>query len=308
MHSGGNMRKSIIFFLIFCIALISVNAIKVNYNLYEGTVYSNGSYTKTTNPLNNVNVIGFTCLDKNCSAIGNRIFNSQVLNSDINPFITLHYPEILLSQYGYAIYYFKDGYIPWESNPNWFGPDTGPTRGPFDVYLTKKDSCISFITNFSVINLDKPYLPLIVSATTGIDATTISAIKNAGPLGAIPNEIANNYKLKQMLRLVIYDKNNQIVSDKIEQFLIGFGESKELIFEYTPSQPGKYTILLQSKVLDSKCLISQDITASKIVNVLGQEPRNMCYTLINNVNLNAFTFKSGDTINITGKKISNFAK
>ncbi len=281
---------------------INVSALRVNYNLFEGNLTFNGDLIKTSKQINNVNILGFACLNQNCSRLGNKIFD---LNSGNNSSITLAYPQILQSTFGYAVYYFKDNFIPWESNPDWFGSDDIYPKGQFNIYLTKKELCSSFVTNFSVINSEKPFMPLQISADIQLNASTLASVKNSGPLDAVPSGLIQHYRIRQLLRLTITNETNSTVLDQTQREFINFSGSRTFNFAYIPEHPGKYTIKLQSRVIDSKCLSSLDIFSSKTVNIYEQEPKNMCYTLLNNINLNKFTANPGETIIITGKKVSN---
>jgi len=304
------MRKSLIFLIIFCISLISVNGVRyVNYNLYEGIILYNGSFSMTSHTINNVKAIGFTCLDQNCNNLGDTIFNPSVMDSSNNTFLQLNYPTTLLSQYGYAVYYFKDGFIPWESNPNWWGTNPLDPQGPINVYLSKKEVCRSFINNVSIVNSGKEFMPLAINVNTGISGDLLSSINPSGPLNAIPTEVASYYKVKQEIKLKILDEENNLVYEDLKNSNLMFGENKSFSFTYTPIKHGKYNFILSSKVNDKKCLSNPEVNVVKEATVFSQEePVNICYTLINNIELNSYSFKAGDTILIKGKKISNIFK
>ncbi len=293
------MNKILLVFLIICISL-NANAINVTYNFYEGNITYEGLLVKSLKPVNNVGVLGFECLDRDCSRLGSKIIDK---NSGNNQITTLTYPESQ-SRFGYAVYYFKNGFIPWESNPTWFGPDS-ETRGPFDIYLAKKEICTGFITNFSVVNSEKPFMPLQVSVTTELNASTLSGIRSAGPLQAVPNELSQHYKIRQLMRLIVTDENNTMLSDQTQREFLNYSSSKTFNFTYTPTKSGQFNLKLQSRVIDPKCLNTPDIFSSKTVAVYQEEPTNMCYTLLNNVNINSYSVRPGDTLIISGKKISN---
>ena len=301
------MKKLLVLFLVLLISLISVNSIRyVNYNFYEGLILFNGSLIKTNKIINDVNIIGFTCFDKNCENLGERIFENKILNSGLGSSIQLNYPTELLSGLGYGVYYYRDMYIPWESNPNWFGTNFSDPQGPYNIYLSKKEMCAGFISNLVVENTIKPHLPLVVFFEAGIDADTWAAIREAGPLKAVPKEIENQYTIKQSLILDVYNEDNELVDHQIKDLIFSFGEKKSSMFTIVPENPGKLKIVLRSNVNDEKCLSSKEISISKETIVLDEErPRNMCYTLIENLNTDKLNAKAGDTLIIKGKKISN---
>jgi len=125
--------------IIFLLSVTLVSAERTaDYIIREGLINENGELSTTTNPITNFNVVGYVCLDSTCSSVGDQIFsvNSGPLDS-----IQLTYPTILQSQYGYGVYYYKDGFIPWEQNPGWSGTDPSDPQGPYTKYLSKKTSC-----------------------------------------------------------------------------------------------------------------------------------------------------------------------
>ena len=78
-------------FFILLINLVSEERL-VNYNLKEGRIDRNGNFQATNNFVDDVNVIGFSCLDKNCENLGERIFDNMVLNSGSDSLIQLFTP------------------------------------------------------------------------------------------------------------------------------------------------------------------------------------------------------------------------
>lgn len=298
------LKKIIIFFII--LSLINVGAVKVEYNLYEGRLSSeNSTLIKTSVPVTNVNIVGYTCLDLECNNLGQRIFDNKIINSGINRSVELKYPEYLLNSYGYAVYYFKDGYIPWESNPSWSGLDS-ETHGHFNIYLTKKESCSNSINNLNINNFKKPYLPLSIFIDSSINFKTSADIINSGPLKAVPGEIENQYYVKQQIKLQIFNDEKNLIKEEFRDVFVKFGDNKTLDFNFIPTKKGKHKIILTSKIIDNKCLSSQETSISKEITVLSDEiSNNLCYNLFNDLKLNSFSFKAGDTIIISGQKLNN---
>ena len=300
------MKKLFLIFLMIFTSLAIVNSARfVNYNFYEGIILDNGTLVKTQNPVAGVNVLGFVCEQTNCEKLNGRIFNSQILNSGFVNFIQLIYPTELLSGAGYGVYYFKQGYIPWESNPNWFGTNHNDPQGPFNVYLSKKESCTSFLSELNVENIVKPHLPLTIGFRTGIDVKTFSSIKQAGPLIAVPEQIKDHYTVKQRVTLKIYNKNNELINEQIKDLVFDYSEARNSTFIFTPTELGKHKIILSSSVIDEKCLEKNEVSLSKETIVIQEDQRDMCYVLLNNISVNTFTSKPGSTLIITGRKISN---
>jgi len=300
------MRKMFLILLLVIFSLTIVNSARfINYNFYEGIILDNGSLVKTQKPVADVSAIGFVCEDTNCEKLDGRIFNNQILNSGFFNFMRLIYPTELLSGAGYAVYYFKDGYIPWESNPNWFGTNPADPQGPFNVYLSKKESCTSFLSELNVENIVKPHLPLTIGFRTGIDIKSFSAIKEAGALKAVPNEIQSHYTVKQRVTLKIYTKNNELINEQTKDLVLDYSEAVNSKFIFTPTEIGKHRIVLTSSIIDQKCLASNEVSSSKETIVIQEDQRDMCYVLLNNVSVNNFRVKPGSTLVITGVALSN---
>ncbi len=300
------MKKLLILILMICMSLTLTEAARsVNYHFYEGIILNNGSLVKTTNPVTQVNALGFICELNNCEFLGSRIFNNQILNSGLINFLQLIYPTELLSGSGYGVYYFKENYIPWESNPNWFGTNPNDPQGPFNVYLSKKESCTSFLSELNVDNIVKPHLPLTIGFRSSIDVKTLSSIKEAGPLIAVPDEIKDHYQVKQRVSLKIYDKDNLLINEQTKDLIFDYSETKNSTFIFTPTEPGLHKIILTSSVIDNKCLEVNEVSLEKETTVIQEDQRDMCYVLLNNVSLSTFRTTPGSTLIITGRKISN---
>ena len=291
--------------LIFLFSITAVSAARtVDYVIREGLVDENSVLTTTTTPVTNFNVLGFTCLDSTCSNLGAQIFS---VNSGVSDSIQLTYPTTLQSQFGYAVYFYKDGYITWEQNPNWFGTDATDPQGPFTKYLGKKTSCAAPIDSFETVNVIQPNIPIIITLDASLDATTYAAIQSSGPLDAIPAALADHYSVDTNVTLVIEDDQGNVVFTQVQQITIPFSGSQRVEFTWVPAEIGEYLATATTDVTDGKCLTSQQQYVEKQIHVMDEVPQNVCYTLLNNVALNDKFPTAGETITITGEKISNHA-
>jgi len=305
------MSKKIfnLFFAVLILTLVALNVSAtryVNYVVKEGVISGDGIFSATSNPVNDYNVIGFVCLDTECNLVGSGLWEEQILNSDDDT-IQLSYPKILQSSYGYAVYFYKEEYIPWEQNPNWWGTNPNDPQGPYTKYLSKKENCYAPIDSLSVVNDVKPYIPLVINVLAKIDANTYSAIKNAGPLGYIPQQLESHYSVETKVELKIYDYNNQLVHTETKTISIPYSGFKNVEFTWTPNQVGNHKITVTTDITDKKCLSSQEVSTSKDIHVLSEEPKNICYTLLNNLATSKQFPVQGEIIKITADKISNHA-
>ncbi len=310
-----------LFSLILCLFLVVslVDATRfVNYSLREGKIDVNGNFIATDKPVTDVNVVGYVCLDEGCKNLGKKIFIKKVfedgnfnigdgvLNFGTNPKIQLFYPTELLSQFGYAVYYYKDGFIPWEANPTWFGTNSNDPQGPFNVYLTKKDVCTSKITQFDIKNSERANTPVVFNVKADVDAKTKAAISHSGPLEAVPDELEAQYSVKTLITLDIIDEDGFMVYSDEQQALIGFGNEENVKFEFIPGDSGNYNVLLNTRITDEKCLLSQNDFVEREITILEENPLEMCYTDLGNLELSSFNVRAGHNLLIKLDKASNF--
>ncbi len=317
------MKKLFSLILILLLVASFVDATRfVRYDLREGKIDAQGDFKATGTPVNDVNVVGYVCLDEGCKTLGKKIFikkntppkegpfevgtNNGVLNSGDNYWIELFYPTELMSQFGYAVYYYKNGFIPWEANPNWFGTNSQDPQGPFNVYLSKKEVCSSEITNVKVMNNERKNTPVVIYVDAELDAKTKAAINHAGPLEAVPEDLKEEYSVRTLVNLDIIDEDGFNVYSDSQEALIGYGNEENIEFEFTPGSSGSFTALVTSKVTDEKCLESEVDHEEKEFVVLDENPLNMCYTELNNLELSSYNVKAGHDLLLEFNKISNF--
>ena len=300
------MKKLILsIFFVFLLSVAVVSAARtVDYVAMEGMLDENNNLVSIATPVTGFNVVGYVCLDSTCSTVSNEIFN---VNSGSSDRIQLTYPTILQSQFGYAVYYNKDGYIPWEQNPNWAGTDSSDPQGPFTRFLSKKTSCAAPIDTFETINDVQPNVPIIVTLDASLDATTYAAIQSSGPLDYVPTQLASHYSVNTAVTLVITDADGNVVFTQTQSVTIPYSGSQRVEFTWTPTDAGDYTAIATTDVTDSKCLASQQQYAQKEIHVLDDVPQNACYTLLNNLATSDKFPTAGDTITISAEKISNHA-
>lgn len=292
--------------LLFAVPVVSATRY-VNYEFREGIISSAGSFTETSAPVNGVSAIGFVCADSGCNSVSGTLWDGAVISSGGSNTMQLTYPTTLQSDYGYAVYYYKDGYIPWEQNPNWWGTDGSDPQGPYTKYLSKKENCHAPIDTFSVTNDARANIPLVINVSASLDATTYAAIHAAGVLGYVPPQILDQYSVDIRVTLTIYNENDNVVNQQTKDMEIPYSGSQRVEFSWTPTVEGDYTARVTTDVTDAKCSSSAVEESAKEFYVLPEEPRNICYTLLNNLATSDQFPSDGETISITATKISNYA-
>ena len=223
-------------FSVFFMALFAVSAaaaVTVNYNFYD---------INTTQPLNNVDVLGYPCRDAGCNALK---LNSPLAgsgNSGAASMLSLVYPTSLANQYGYAVYYFRPGYAPQEYNSDWRG--NGQTR--YSIPFNRMSYCSA---NISDIDVD-------VDNQTGeavFNFSVMSAFSDPhNRVGYVPPAYINYYSALTSVNVTIYDEQDNAVSNWNFMRNIFMSTSDDVGFSAV-LQPGNYTAVVSTDVNDDQC-------------------------------------------------------
>ena len=301
-----------LFLVLFSISVLAERYIE--YEFREAIIDVNGNFIETDNEVEDVNVLGFVCANKDCSNVKGTLFNGEILNSGEESEMTLVFPTQLQSKQGYGVYKYKDvdsdgvSYIPWESNPTWHGTKGSDPQGPFVDYLTRVEGCSAPIDQFVVVNDAEAHIPLVIGVDASLDATLHAALDEAGPLDYIPEILREHYSVRTLVSLTIRNADTfEIVHEDSIEVLMPAGESRRIEFTWTPEEDGRYEATAVTDVIDGKCISSISQEVSKEFNVLEEYPRGICYTLLNNMDLSEEFPEEGDTEEVSVWKISNHA-
>lgn len=240
------MKNLLIFSLIvlsvlsFSFASATVNQVNT---VYYGTIDDNGNLVKTTQAVDNFNVIGFVCNNYDCSSVDSSLWSGAVINSGSNNFVNLVYPTIL-EKAGYGLYFYKDGYIPYEVNATWAGEGTADPR---DRYLTKAENC-----EVPILNLMVSHTGNKVRVNLTLDAKVSSPLQHAGPLNYVPSSISNLYSIDSKVDFRFIGPENVSITKSVN---LPFSENRD-VFAETTLAAGQYIIEVESNTVDAKCLNS----------------------------------------------------
>ncbi len=287
---------SILFFLLFSINALA-NA-EVTYNFLD----SQG------NGINNVNFLIYNCLDASCINVTTPSFtgshnygNSN--DSPPNTDIKVTFPtNVEIKDFGYALYFYKEGYLPMEYYANWGG--SGSTT--YNVNFVKKASCASPIQDFRIINAENPNLPIQIKVKTQLDATTYSAFSSTSDTPEyVPQQYRDYYSANTKVVLKIYNSNNEVIFQRTQMLNIYMDSSEDLTFEWVPQTRGLYKAVITTDVVDNQCSSEVQQSAisefSVVVNSLDK-----CYTLINNLRTSVIEPNVNENVQIKANKISNY--
>ncbi len=303
---GKNLTK-IIFSLFAILLILPLSSIDVDAKVYVTYNYKNDA----GQPQDNVNILVYDCLDARCTNVKTPSFKNYGNSNDYPPSsdIQVTYPTRLETTDGYAVYHYKEGYLPMEFFVDWANGEesqTSQNTRAKDIVFIKKAGCSSHIENFRIINADQPNLPIQIFVKTKLDASTYSAFSsNPGTPEYVPMQYKDFYSAETKVTLKIYNENGNSVFTGIKNLNLFMDSSDEVMFEWTPTVSGKYKAVMSTDVTDEQCSssISQSVSSefSAVVTSLDK-----CYTLLNNLRTSVIEPFKGENIDIVANKISNY--
>ncbi len=294
----------------------SVSAVVVEPNRFNYSEILEIGKNRTTIPVTGVSAIGFVCSSAKCASVnasldlssGNVLTdfsNPPVMNSGSDANMTIFYPTNLNSSFGYGLYFFKDGYIPFEGDSTLAESGVAPE---FTNFLAKKKTCSAPIENFTVINNAMPNVPLVIDVSANLSADTAAALRSAGPLDFVPPQLQRHYSVNTSVTLNITNSTGDVVRTETQYFLIDYSGRARANFTWTPTVSDNYTASVKTGVPDEKCLSDVPDTDSKDFRVWSEVPQNACYTILNSLSSSPIIGTRGQPITFRYNKTSNFAE
>lgn len=270
--------------------------------------------TYTAN-VNNFEVEAYDCLDASCSQVST--FSGSFPNgkTTTNGQVVIRYPSSLATSHGYAVYYVSDGQVPQEYSATWHsnGDPTVYTAG-FGISFYQLNSCSAVIDSFSVTNDAQANIPLVISTSSSMDATTHSAFQaTSNGIEYVPSQFKEEHYSSDIdVQLKVY-KNNNLVESQTQSYkastsnAVFMDDSVSTEFSWIPTTSGEYTATVTTTVTDSQCASNQAQSSSKDFNVLSSTPSDSYYTLLNDLAVDDVRPQPGETVTVTFNKISNYA-
>lgn len=269
-------------FAIFLIGLVAAEVSQVNKINY-GIIEDGGSLTTTAEPITDVNAIGFICQNADCSQIAGTLWNGNVLNSGSSSEITVVYPTVLQNA-GYGVFYYKEGYIPYEVKSDRAGSGNAPER---INYLTRARSCEVPINNLTISHYGNK---IVVNVT--LDASVSSPLQNAGPLNYVPDSIAHLYAINSRIDFRFIGPENVNV---VKEVNLPYSTTKIVSAEIEELSAGLYRIEAESSANDNKCLSS--VNQLLHTNLLIEDNRtNATLPTISIISPEAKTYTNGNIL------------
>lgn len=293
-----------------CLAVVALNmisaAVDVTYHAHYAVIQADGDIDYSTATVSDFDTSGYVCTSADCStinaALGQLTGTSRSTATDT---ITLTYPTALQNSNGYGVYFYKQGYIGWEMNPNWQGTGTAPDT--YDVYFLRKETGYAPIMNLNVVNEVNPNIPVEVGLQVGIDADTHSAIENNGPLAYEPAEIDATNSVDTLVTLEIRDSDGRVVYTDSTSVSVPYSESVPVSFTCPGlANTGDYSVTVYTDVTDVKILNPQRQEASSEIRVIPQNLRDYGYTLINGFEMSPAHPDEDETVTFSFDYLSNY--
>jgi hypothetical protein len=225
-------------------------------------------------------------------------------NSGSSDVVQITYPTNLPSSGYYAVFFYKEGYIPYEVKAYWHGSSGARSS---TAYLSKKDVARAPIDNFNVVNEVQPNVPVVMAIDASLDGHAYSALHNAGPVNYVPSQLVQYYSVETRVTLRVYDEDEDVVYETERVVDIPYSGSTRVEFSWTPEDDGDYRAVVSTFVTDSKFLTSEEQEVMKEFHVIEEDPNDMCYTLLNSLAVSNQYPSEGEVLTISGNKISNFA-
>ncbi|MFT4312010.1 MAG: Ig-like domain-containing protein, partial [Candidatus Woesearchaeota archaeon] len=298
------MKKIILFLFVLLFALAAVHSDMLQTNTAFKAVLSVDAQNQFTNqPVTGFQARGYICGDHSCSFVTDALWSNQPKHTHTHQLV-LDYPTNppLYGDFSYGVFYYKEGYVPYEVT---LAPQ-GSGHGMTTVYLSKIDMCRSPIDTFSVTNTVYPNQPVMVDIVTALDSKAHAAIKNAGPIEYIPDELQSHYSVQTKIILDILDSTGAVVDQQEKVVSIPYSEYEHIQFEWIPEQVGAYSARVRTQVPDAKCLDYQEHSSSKQFSVINEGSTNMCYALAQDLYASPVEPEVGQTVTAYVDALANF--
>ena len=295
--------KKILLIPLFILLLVSlVSAAVVETIQFKDT---NG------NALTDVDYVIYTCSDASCSNVKVPAFTSGKNTGNSNNYGSLSdgeivYPTSLETQYGYALYFYKEGYLPME----YFSDYHGNGYVDSEIVFQKKALCSAPINHIEVLNDVRPNIPLVIDVSASLDADTYSAFSSASNTPSyVPQGYENYYSAETKVTLNIYKSGKSIkpVYTETKTINLFMDSSQPIQFTWTPTIQDDYVASITTEEIDNQCSSSKPQTATASFLVHEDVPQNACYTILNRPGTsNPIDAEVGEKITITGDKSSYY--
>ncbi len=280
---------------------LAAATVNVRYTVYSAVVEDDGNLTPSTTPVNDLDVVGYTCANAACTTIGSAV--AGLAASTATNQITVVFPTALATN-GYVLYFYKDGYIGWEqSGIRIWGDFPGQTfDAPNPVYLSRKATGYAPIMDLNVINQVQPNMPIQVGLNVSIDADTYAAIENAAN-----SNIPLAETVETAVTLEIRDEDGAVLYTDTETVNVPYSGIAPVAFTYPGfSETENFIVQVSTEVTDNKIINSITQEAEAEIEVIAQNETDYAYTLINGLVMTPVMPDAGESVAFSFNYLSNY--
>ena len=266
------------FIFIFLIGSCGAS-VQASFDAYYSVIESDGSITHTTIPVSGFDVEGYLCANADCTVVGVSVSGLTASTSTSN--IIIDFPTNLQSQYGYLLYFYKDGYIGMERS-GIIAYGTGPWDAP-DTYLYRKAIGWAPVMNMSVVNEVLPNTPIEIGVSIGVDADTYAAIDDSRY-----SNVPLNEEVETLVTFEIVNSDGVVVYIDSRVLSIGYSGVETVSFNYAGfgvGEEGEYDFVIYTDVTDAKILNSVRQSSVSSLTVLEEDANDYWYTLISGLRM-----------------------
>ncbi|MDP1728765.1 MAG: hypothetical protein Q8L27_01000 [archaeon] len=270
----------------------------VNYPVYYGIVEDDASLTSSTTAITGVNATVYICTNAACTISGAVVTQTY---TDTN-ILSIVFPEVLQSQYGYIVHVTKDGYIGWEQiNVIRYGNGTVDSTTPF--YISQKRNGYAPIMNLNVEESVPTGMPIRVGFDVSVDADTYAALE-----GNIVSDIPLNYFIETDVTLEMFNSTGVLYTDSQTVYVPHSGFLPVSFDCPAFNTVGDYGVRVYTDIPASETKILNSIRQTVTANffVIPQNLRNYTFTLINNLQMSPALARENDSVNFSFTYLSGF--
>lgn len=283
----------IVLLLVMTMTLVSATK-DANFDAYYATIEDDGTRDETNTQVSGFSSVGYTCLDAACTLAGAQV--PSLTSSTSTNTITVTFPTTLQSNYGYVLYFYKEGYIGWEQR-GVIKYGTGPTEQGPDIYLSRKENGWAPIMNLNVDQEIPSGRPIEIDASVAIDADTYAALERTAvsdiPLNSLEEvETDVSVEITNLQGNIVYFSETQTLSIPVSQ-------SVPVSFVYADGLPGErdYIVTLTTNVEDEpKILNSVDQEAVSQFVVIEPGLTDYSYSDVDSLEINPEMPDEGEVV------------
>lgn len=296
-------KKIQLFSLMFFIFLFSLTTVladlSVKYTVYEGELDSSGNLLKKSNTISNFNVDVYSCTNSDCTTISSLIPSLSSSTSSDN--IVISYPHDMVTEYGYALYFYNDDYIGYQLwNEKAWGTSSTIYEGQ-KVYLSKRIGGHIPISDIEFDSQTQKNKDTNLKVKINMDSSDYVLITDEKHFDTGLNE-----KVKTNVTLKIINSSGIIFQDE-KTIQVPYGEGLSSVdFNYTFSEVGYYDIFVETEIIDSKFKLTTNVNKTKQIKVISDTKNNYSSSYIVNLDYSGLNQDINNEIFVNFKSRSTY--